>query len=282
MQNTKSLERKFMGIVQRAKSAYDICCGSEEISPFEKDLIYFYIAIRSIIFKLNKGESPDISQMNKKVFHMIQDALKSDGIEEIFQIGSENENEIDIFDDDYLAKIEKIKLPNTKIKLLQKLLLRSIDNLKTKNKKRAIDFSSKLQLLVSKYNERKEQDVLRSEVLEDFSDAIIDIYSRVKKELSLYSENGVEVEERAFFDILRDLSKKYDFFYPDDRLMLLAKDVKKIVDEKSIFTDWNKRDEIKAELKVELIILLAKYDYPPVDRDEVFKEILEQAEISKR
>ena len=92
----------------------------------------------------------------------------------------------------------------------------------------------------------------------------------------------MEVEERAFFDILRDLSKKYDFFYPDDRLRLLAKDVKKIVDEKSIFTDWNKRDEIKAELKVELIILLAKYDYSPVDRDEVFKEILEQAEISKR
>jgi len=30
---------------------------------------------------------------------------------------------IDIFEDDYLAKIEKIKLPNTKSKLLQQLLL---------------------------------------------------------------------------------------------------------------------------------------------------------------
>ena len=41
------------------------------------------------------------------------------------------------------------------------------------------------------------------------------------------------------------------------------------------FTDWSKRDDIKAELKVDLIILLAENGYPPVDRDEVYKEIFE-------
>ncbi|MCI5122488.1 MAG: DUF3387 domain-containing protein [Candidatus Electrothrix sp. AUS4] len=34
--------------------------------------------------------------------------------------------------------------------------------------------------------------------------------------------------------------------------------------------------------KAELIILLAENDYPPVDRDEVYKEIFEQAENFKR
>jgi len=34
-------------------------------------------------------------------------------------------------------------------------------------------------------------------------------------------------------------------------------------------------------LKVDLIILLAKHGYPPVDRDEVYKEIFEQAENFK-
>ena len=43
-----------------------------------------------------------------------------------------------------------------------------------------------------------------------------------------------------------------------------------------------KLNDIKAELKADLIILLAKYDYPPVDRDEVYKEIFEQAENFKR
>ena len=45
---------------------------------------------------------------------------------------------------------------------------------------------------------------------------------------------------------------------------------------------WSKRDDIKAELKADLIILLAENDYPPVDRDEVYKEIFEQAENFKR
>ncbi|WP_161598648.1 type I restriction enzyme endonuclease domain-containing protein [Desulfonatronospira thiodismutans] len=36
------------------------------------------------------------------------------------------------------------------------------------------------------------------------------------------------------------------------------------------------------ELKADLIILLADHGYPPVDRDEVYKEIFEQAENFKK
>ncbi|WP_394359120.1 type I restriction enzyme endonuclease domain-containing protein [Flavobacterium frigidarium] len=34
-----------------------------------------------------------------------------------------------------------------------------------------------------------------------------------------------------------------------------------------------KRDDIKAELKVDLIVLLAESGYPLVDLDEIYKEI---------
>ena len=47
-------------------------------------------------------------------------------------------------------------------------------------------------------------------------------------------------------------------------------------------TNWSQRDDIKAELKVGLILVLAKYGYPPVDRDEVYQEIFEQAENFKK
>ena len=55
-----------------------------------------------------------------------------------------------------------------------------------------------------------------------------------------------------------------------------------MVDDKAKYADWSKRDDIKAELKVDLIILLAENDYPPVDRDEVYKENFEQAENYKK
>ncbi|MDP3744536.1 MAG: DUF3387 domain-containing protein [Methylotenera sp.] len=44
----------------------------------------------------------------------------------------------------------------------------------------------------------------------------------------------------------------------------------------------DKRDDIKSALKVGLILLLDEFGYPPVERDEVYMEIFEQAENFKK
>jgi type I restriction enzyme R subunit len=193
-------------------------------------------------------------------------------------MGQGDTTAVDIFDPDYLEKINKIKLPNTKIKMLQKLLSKAIDAFKKVNKLKGVDFAEKFKSLVERYNDRSEQDVLRSEVLEDFTDKIIDLYHAIRKERESFADMGIDFEEKAFYDILKALTIKYDFEYPEDQLITLAQKVKVIVDDKAKYTDWRQRDDIKAELKVDLIILLAKHGYPPVDRDEVYKEIFEQAE----
>ena len=282
VQITDKFEKRFMHLVKRLKAAYDICSGSEGVSQAERDQIHFYIAVRSIVFKLTRGDAPDIAQMNAKVRQMITEALQSDGVEEIFKMGEDGEGSTDIFDDDYLAKIEKIKLPNTKIKLLQKLLAKAIEDFKKINKTKGVDFSKKLQALVEHYNERKEDDVLVSNVLEDFSDEIIDLIHALKKERDSFTDLGIDLEEKAFYDILKSLALKYDFNYPEDKLITLAKAVKDVVKDKVRYTDWNQREDIKAELKVGLILVLAQHGYPPVDRDEVYKEIFEQAENFKK
>ncbi len=188
----------------------------------------------------------------------------------------------DPFDPNYLAKIEKIKLPNTRIKLLQKLLTKAIDEFKKVNKIKGVDFSQQFQALVEKYNDRNEDDTLRSEVLDDFTEEIINMYHKMQQEMGSYADLGIDFEEKAFYDILKSLTVKYDFEYPDDKLLHLAKEVKLIVDDKARYTDWSQRDDIKAELKVDLIILLANNGYPPIDRDEVYQEIFEQAENFKK
>ena len=282
VQITKELENRFMYIVKRLKSAYDICCGSEVFKEIEKDYIHFYLAIRSIVVKLTRGEAPDTASMNKKVAQMIEEAIKSEGVEEIFKLGSDDESKIDIFDEDYINKINKIKLPNTKIKLLQQLLAKALEEFKKVNKVKAVDFSKKFNALVEKYNERKENDVLVSSVLDDFTDEIIDLYYALQKEKESFVDLGIDFEEKAFYDILKSIAIKYDFSYPEDKLIALSKEVKIVVDDKSKYTDWNIREDIKAELKVDLIMLLAKHGYPPITKDEVFKEIFEQAENFKK
>jgi len=282
VQRTQAIEQRFMGLVKRLKAAYDICAGSDALDDEERDRIHFHLAVRTIVFKLTKGDAPDTAQMNTRVRDMISDALKSDGVEEIFRLGDDKAGEIDLFDDDYLEKIGKIKLPNTRIKLLQQLLAKAIAEVKKTNKVSGVDFSRRFAALVDKYNERDEESVLVSDVWEDISEQMVDMIIELREERSSHEGLGIDFEEKAFYDILLSLARKYDFAYPHDKLIALARAVKSLVDDKARYTDWSRRDDIKAELKVGLILLLGKHGYPPVSRDEVYQEIFEQAENFKR
>lgn len=279
---TKEKESRFMSLVKRLKAAYDICVGSEHLKQEEKDNTHFYLAVRSIVFKLTKGDAPDLAQMNARVREMIQDALASDGVEEILKMGDDKESHQDLFDEDYLDKINKIKLPNTKIKLLQKLLAKAIGEIKKVNMVRGIDFSRKMQALVERYNQRDENDIFRSEVYEEMADHLTDLIWEVYREFSAGEKLGIDFEEKAFYDILYQLCIKYDFTYPEDKMILLARAVKTLVDEQARYPDWNRRDDIKSALKVGLILLLDEHGYPPVERDEVYQDIFHQAENFKK
>ena len=106
--------------------------------------------------------------------------------------------------------------------------------------------------------------------------------AQLKEEKNSFEGMGIDFEEKAFYDILEAIAKKFEFDYPHDKLITLSKEVKKIVDDKAKYTDWSARDDIKANLQVDLILLLDEFGYPPVTLDEVYKEVLEQAENFKK
>lgn len=81
---------------------------------------------------------------------------------------------------------------------------------------------------------------------------------------------------------LKAVAEKHQFEYPHEKLIKLSQAVKVVVDDKAKYTDWSHRDDIKAELKVDLILILADHGYPPVPKDEVFKEVFEQTENFKK
>ncbi len=283
VQLTDEMEKQFISLVKKLRSAYNLCCSSDDISDTERDYIHFYFAIKAIIHKLTKGDAPDTAQMNDRVRMMIQEALISEGVEEIFKLDKNNpKNNADIFSDEYMAKIDKIKLPNTKIKLLQKLLSQAIREFKKVNRIKGVDFSMKMKKLVEIYNERKDFQVMQSDILEDVAQQFTDLFKELQKERNSFMDLGIDFEEKAFYDILKAIAVKYEFDYPEEKLIALSQAVKIVVDDKAKYTDWAQRDDIKAELKVDLILVLAEHGYPPVPKDEVFKEIFEQAENFKK
>ena len=122
---------------------------------------------------------------------------------------------------------------------------------------------------------------MRSEVSEEMAEHLTNLIWEVHREFSAGDVLGIDFEEKAFYDIVKELSVKYDFKYPEDKLIGLAKAVKDLVEGQAKYPDWNKRDAIKSALKVGLL-LLDEFGYPPVERDEVYVEIFEQAENFKK
>ena len=290
-QRTKEQENQFMGHTRKMRSAYNICCNSEKISQQEDDDIHFFIAVRAIVHKTTKGEAPDAARMNRCVSAMIKEALISQEVEEITKVGVQQEKEIDLLSSEYMERLKRIELPNTKVKLMERLLRQVIENLKKVNKTRGVDFTKRLNALIEKYNDRSDNTTLANEVIDEVVKQMAELLKEVNAEKKSGDELGISFEEKAFFDILKSVAVKYDFYdnlstvetkFNDERLVALAKEIKAIVDDKSQYTDWAQRTDIKAELKVAVIVALAKAKYPPFTNDEVFKEILEQAENFKK
>ncbi len=281
IQSTKETENLFMGHTKKLKSAFNMCCNSEQISFDEKEEIHYFCGVRSIIYKLTKGETPDASQMNFKVSKMIEEAILSEGVEEIIQIGNNKEN-LDILSEEYMERLAKLQLPNTKVKLMERLLKMVINDFKKVNKIQGTDFSKRLNALVDRYNDRKDSAIFADEVLTEVASKMAELLKEINKEKKSFKDLGITYEEKAFYDILKSVAKQFNFEYPNEKMLLLAGEIKKIVDDKSKYTDWAARDDIKAELKMDLILILAEYGYPPVTNDTVFKEIFEQAENFKK
>lgn len=280
IQLSEELENRFMAAVKRIKQAFNLCSSSEKISDEEKDYIHFYCAVRSVLFKLTKGDAPDISQMNARVREMLEGAIQSDGIEELFETGKHIS--VDIFSDEYIDKINAIQLPNTKIKILQRLLSQAIDEFKKVNKIMAVEFADRLKRVVDEYNNRRKDEAFANEVLDDVADQLAQMLEDLKTEKDSFNKMGIDFEEKAFYDILKFVANKYEFEYPENKMIELSKRIKTIVDDKARYTDWAVKDDIKAALQFDLAVVLDEYGYPPVTIDDVFKEVLEQAENFKK
>lgn len=285
-QQTKEVEQRFMSNVLRLSKAFNLCNSGKDFSKYELDLIYYYKAVRSILFKLTKGDAPDIDSMNAHVREMLERAIQSEGVEEVFSTEKDMDAEaVDLFSEEYLARISRIKLPNTKVKILTQLLKKKIDEFKKVNKIKAVSFGERLQNIIDDYNNRMtDADFIRG-ILDDVADQLIDLLNALKEEENSFSAMGIDYEEKAFYDILVAVAEKFQFEYPDDKNIELAKEIRAALRDKEKYADWANSQQIKALMQADIIMILAKHGYPPVPPEiyeKVYSDILEQTENFKK
>ena len=213
-----------MGHTKKLKAAFDMCLSSEEITDKDRGDIHYFCGVRSIIYKLTRGESPDATMMNKHVTEMIRAAMESSGVEEIMHMGGKPMN-IDMLSDEYLERIDNIQLPNTKLKLLEKLTRMVISEFQKVNKVKAMSFTERFNKLMESYNARKDDQKIIQEILDEIAEQMKKIIKDVKEEKDSVKDMGISFEEKAFYDILVSVAKKYGFsnHYTDAQYKVMAK-----------------------------------------------------------
>jgi len=63
------------------------------------------------------------------------------------------------------------------------------------------------------------------------------------------------------------------------RIPLIAQELAKVIASNKV-VDWDKREAIQAQMRTAIRVLLRKYGYPPVLREAVVEQVLEQAKIT--
>ena len=281
IQSGKELQTRFMGLSHRLKSAYTICFPSGELTDEETAKAQFYLAIRSIIYKQTKGDAPDAETMNRVVEDMVRDAIACTGVENIV----DEHKSVDLFSEEFLDELKKVKMPITRFNALLKLLRKAITAYGRTNKVKAVAFDERLKQVVDAYNSRDKL-IFTSEVVADFvndlSDQLIQILKDLQEDKSSFEKLGITYEEKAFYDILVKVRDDHGFPYEDEKCLVLAKKIKELVDDRLQYANWSTSNEIKSLLNMDLTVLLYKNGYPPEWDDEVFEKVMEQAENFKK
>lgn len=274
-------EKHFMFESKRMKAAYQICFPSGELTDEENAKAQFYLAARSILYKQTRGNAPDAEVMNKVVEQMVTQAIACTGVEDI--VG--DNKSVDLFSDEFIEELKKIKLPITKFNALLQLLKRQIWQYGKINKVKALEFTERLEKIVNLYNNRDKLTFSSEQVgafIDDLSDQIIDVMKSLKEDEESFKELGITFEEKAFYDILVKVRNDHEFKYDDDKCLALAKKIKELVDDASHYADWSTRSDTKNKLNQDLTVLLYENGYPPEWDEEVFDKVMEQAENFKK
>lgn len=289
-----SFKTYFLKTVKRMRAAYNICQPSGELDDQESALAQCFMAIAGFVRKMSGTSDVDTDTMNRRVAKMVEEALKYNKVESVFETGEQE----DIFSPEYFEKLSDVKMPASKLELLVKMLRKQIKEYSKTNQMAAKKFQEMLEETINQYHERRKhltleeagvaQEKTVDEIIKNATEQALRILNGMKADRESFRKIGLTFEEKAFYDILMALRDEYNFEYGvdknvdgvvvNDKCKSLAKKIKEIIDVKSSFADWLNNQIIRDQLKFDIKVCLIKNGYPPQYSPEVFRKVMEQVE----
>jgi len=266
--NDEKLKDRFVAETTALSKLYVMAVPSDASEEI-KDQVAFFQAIKARVNKFEPSSGKTDVQVNTAIKQIVDDALSSEGVVDIFEAAGVSAPSLDILSEEFLLEVKNMKHQNLAFEFLKKLLNEDVKVRKRKNKTQGKKFSDMLASVVKRYHNNQ---IDTAQVIKELSE----IAREMKLEDGNAAKLGLTPEEYAFYTILAENSSTE--FLEDHKMKELIHLIVEII-RKNATVDWNKRDDVKAKLRLLVRKVLVKYGYPPdVARLEADR-VLEQSEL---
>ncbi len=238
-----------------------------------KDEIAFFQAVKARLVKFIGGSGRNGEaglDYETTIKQIVDQALSSDGVVDIFDAAGIKKPEISILSDEFLLEVKEMKHKNLAIELLKKILN---DEIKTRSITNLVKSRALLEMLESSIKKYQNNLLTTAEIIQE----LIEIAKEIKKADQQGSELGLTTEEVAFYNAL-EVNESAVKVLGDETLKLIAKEIADKV-RKNATIDWTIRESARAKLMVLVKRTLKKYGYPPDMQQKAVDTVLKQAEL---
>lgn len=232
------------------------------------DEIVFCQRVRKQLLKLIKGHRPT-RDIEKAVRDLVDDAVETEGVVDIFKAAGIERADISILDDNFLQTFKDRPFPDLRLKLLEKLLADKIHMRARNNLAKAKTFRELLEATLQKYHNR----------LIDAA-AVIRAMLEIKKDIDAAdlraAQLGLNGDEQAFYDAV---AANYESVYGVDFLKGLIHEVVRSI-KRNLKVDWTEphREDVKAAVRAAVRRVLTKQGIKAEDFDRILPVLMAQAE----
>ena len=263
-------KKRYLDEISALSRAYALCSTLDEAKVFEMEIAFFE-AVKAILLKYTEVDrKKSESNKNSLLRQLLDNAVSSSGVEDIFKLSGIDKPNIGLLSDEFLEELRNMKTKNLAAELLEKLLKDEIKYYCRNNIVMEKKYGDRLIVTMNLYHNRS---IEAAQVIAEMIDMAKDFRAAQEHDKKL----GLTPDEKAFYDALADNESAVREL-GDDTLKKIAVEITDKL-RKSATVDWQKREEVRAKLRLLVRSALRRYKYPPDKREDAIDLVLKQAEV---
>lgn len=267
LQNPKleDTKKEYIKYATLLKKALSLC--SSKATYNERIEAAFFESVRSVLVKLEpKDGKLSIKEINEQISELLHNSIKSEGIVSVLDI----DDEVSLFDPEFLEKVAAMQEEDLAIKILENLLNEQIRAYTRTDLIKAEEFSTMFKRVRDKYIK---DNITNAEVITE----LIEIAKQIREAHKEGNDLGLTTEELAFYHAIA-LPENIHDFYEDETLIIITQELTESLRANRTI-DWQKKEKARANMRRTVKRLLRKYDYPPKEMQNALEKVLEQCEL---